>query len=685
MTTSLSAAPRFALRMLFTITVAVLLATTMPASAVTLVVDGEPTSVIVIAEDATAAARTGAAELQYHIEQMSGATLPIVTAGEATSIAEGTARILVGRSALTDALDVDLSDLPPEGFLVKTVGDALVLAGDDAGGEGKPAEATQDPQVRAGSAFAVYDFLQDDLGCQWIWPGPTGEHIPRRATIETSELDVVEGPALERRHMRLMMHRDFPHADRLYDRAIDNMSDQERQWYLRMRLGRHAEGPRGHSFSSHWETYKDTKPEIFALLPSGERGYVGSPRRVKMCVANPVLHDLLIEEFKAAREQNPNHRVMHLCEADGRAGHCTCERCQAWDVTKDNLSADVLEELPADLYADLEPQRDGSPAMLSTRYAKFINEMARRVREIDPDAYVTMYAMTRLRETPIGVTMEPNVMVNYVGFNNYPLTPAERTAERRDFTGWLTPETKVVLRPNAPHYAGDGMPYNIVHEMIDDFAFALDRGLVQAEYDAMLGYWASWGPTYYVLPRMMWEGKNVDPEKLIEEWFSAFGPAQRPMRSYYDFWEQHIRAFHNRPGVDDEALALGEGRGGPRAGRLLAFADIYTPEVLAEARSLLDEARAAAEGAADGVLEKIENIEMNQRNAELTAEVARLARAVWDDSSGETELASARESLLDHRRSIATRNAVNVYWMTQYEALQGDPFGWKTLPAYENE
>jgi hypothetical protein len=29
---------------------------------------------------------------------------------------------------------------------------------------------------------------------------------------------------------------------------------------------------------------------------------------------------------------------------------------------------------------------------------------------------------------------------------------------------------------------------------------------------------------------------------------------------------------------------------------------------------------------------------------------------------------------------ILHRNAVNVYWMTQYEIQNGDPFGWKTLP-----
>lgn len=652
------------------------------SSAVTLVKEGEPASVIVLAEPSSAAAKVGASELQYHIEKMSGVTLPIVNADAVPDDGE-TVVILIGASALTQTLGVDLSEVPAEGYIIRTFDRALVLAGDDAGGEGKPAESVSDGDVRCGSLYAVYGFLQDQLGCRWVWPGPTGEHVPHRATITVDGLDITDGPVLERRHMRLMMHRDFRDSDRFFDRHMAEMSEQESQWYLRMRMGRHAEGPQGHSFKNFWEQYKDTKSEIFALLPSGERGYVGGPTRVKMCVANPELWDLLTEQFREAHANDPDHHALQACEADGRRGHCTCELCRAADVTIDNVPEDTAEGMAADLYADLKPESDGLPGSVSTRYAKFLNEMARRVREIDPEAYVTMYAMTRLRETPIDVKMEPNLMINYVGFNSYPLTPAERAAERRDISGWTSSGAKVVLRPNAPHYAGDGMPYNIAREMADDFIFALDHGLVQAEYDAMLGYWASWGPTYYVLPRLMWEG-SVDPETLIDEWYSAFGPVQREVRAYYDYWEQYIRSVHNRPGVDEAAMALGEGRGGFRAGRLLFSADVYTPQVLAEAKALLDAAVVAAEDSDASVKEKLENLEMNHRNAELTAQVAALSRAVWDDPSMQSQLDAAREALLAHRRAISTRNAVNVFWMTQYEIQNGDPFGWKTMPQYTN-
>ncbi|NCQ32665.1 MAG: hypothetical protein GW911_33200 [Armatimonadetes bacterium] len=31
--------------------------------------------------------------------------------------------------------------------------------------------------------WAVYDFLQDQLGCRWIWSGDLGRVVPKRKTV----------------------------------------------------------------------------------------------------------------------------------------------------------------------------------------------------------------------------------------------------------------------------------------------------------------------------------------------------------------------------------------------------------------------------------------------------------------------------------------------------------------------
>lgn len=60
------------------------LSTCVLASDVTLVQDGKPMAVIVTAEQPAVAARLAAVELQHHIEQITGAVIPIV--GDAAAI-----------------------------------------------------------------------------------------------------------------------------------------------------------------------------------------------------------------------------------------------------------------------------------------------------------------------------------------------------------------------------------------------------------------------------------------------------------------------------------------------------------------------------------------------------------------------------------------------------------------------
>jgi len=49
------------------------------AEPLTLVQDGQPTAAIVLAAEPTRAAQFAAAELQYHLRKMTGATVPMVT------------------------------------------------------------------------------------------------------------------------------------------------------------------------------------------------------------------------------------------------------------------------------------------------------------------------------------------------------------------------------------------------------------------------------------------------------------------------------------------------------------------------------------------------------------------------------------------------------------------------------
>src|SRR2546429_6510623 len=108
-----------------------------------LVENGKSNYSIVIAPDASQSERHGAEELQSFLEEMSGARLPITAEPQRKMV-------LVGNSPALGKLNlrIPFADLGPEGFVLKTSGQHVAIAGG---------------RLR-GSMYGVYTFLEK-LGC----------------------------------------------------------------------------------------------------------------------------------------------------------------------------------------------------------------------------------------------------------------------------------------------------------------------------------------------------------------------------------------------------------------------------------------------------------------------------------------------------------------------------------------
>ena len=145
----------------------------------------------------------------------------------------------------------------------------MVLVGEDRSGS----------NPRTGTLWAVYDFLQDQLGCRWIWPGEIGRAVPRHSTVTVGSINIQETPTIKIRGYRMAAqekHRVAYEKEGL-NRFLDfgetyaSISEDERVWLRRMRMGRSFKLSYGHAFTDWWEKYKDTAPEVFALQPNGRR------------------------------------------------------------------------------------------------------------------------------------------------------------------------------------------------------------------------------------------------------------------------------------------------------------------------------------------------------------------------------------------------------------------------------
>ena len=155
--------------------------------------DGRSTYSIAISRDASPSEKHGSKELQRFLGEMSGAHLPIVTDAQTS---HGNL-ILLGKSDLLESLglEVPFAALGKEGFVLKTAGNHLVIAG---GRE-------------RGTMYGVYTFL-DKLGCRWF--SPHVSRVPRQSTIVVQPLDETQKPAFEYREPYFTEARDGDWAAR---------------------------------------------------------------------------------------------------------------------------------------------------------------------------------------------------------------------------------------------------------------------------------------------------------------------------------------------------------------------------------------------------------------------------------------------------------------------------------------
>lgn len=663
---------------------------------ITLVRDGKPESVIVTANNPTVVQHEAAKELQYHIRKMSGALLPIATEDQARNTDK--TLILVGQSSLLTESGIDTSKLDPETFIVKTGKNVLVLAGDDTGSQ-KRNEPFYSTDFRSGTLFAVYDFLHDELGCRWVWPGETGEVIPQQTTIEVSDLDVQETPTMMMRHFRSGIDYAEPLCEaglpRYFEQTLEQyhagMSQDQQRWLKRMMFGRSDKPQYGHAFTDWYDKYFKDQPDLFALQKDGKRGLPNDSYPsdfVKICISNDKVIDIMIDEFKARRAKNPNYLWINACENDGSLGFCQCDDCRAWDIqldeqTREKLAARGLDGSEIDdIYGD---RGDGLPSSLSNRYFHFYNKLAKRLAEIAPDAYVVVYAYSRYRFAPVGMELEPNILVGLIGFNNYPASPAARDREVSNLMAWKDSGIqKLFFRPNSFFFSpAHGIPWDASMEMGDDLKLLIDNGIIATDFDILNGHWSTASPTFYVLARQHWD-HDVPVADLRREFMETFGPAADSIEAYFDLWAKAFKDAYMSPDIDE--LSKQADPYGGDIGRRKAVALFLTDEDFARAHELLDKARAEAESADDpSLLQRLHVLDLGLEHGEaMMAGAQFMIDKDFEKTTRFEDFWPKAVKIQMLREDLVKLGAHDVYWLDAFELRMHDMYGTRVFYDFAN-
>ena len=404
-------------------------------------------------------------------------------------------------------------------------------------------EALNIASNRAGTLFATYNFLENELGIKWIKPGDDGIFYQPRAAITLAEKDSAWTPALLQRNIRTEML-SFKNQ-KLYGQYAPKefaLSEDESLmkyanlliWMRRMRMGRSENFRFGHAYGNYWEKYKDTNPEIFALTSRGERRPMGRIERVKMCPTNKELPEIKVNEWRDDLQKNPlqNSRSISGCENDsdgyGNDEWCHCEKCMAIDARKEG------EDL-TDYVTD--------------RYVYLWNAILKKAQQYKSDIMVTGYAYENMLQPPRNEKLDDGILIEFI-----PRMGGDFEVTKKLYEGWeKAGMKKMMYRPNDLWWEV-GIPMGQEERLFENYKLGISHNAIGTDFDAIMGYWEGISDmTYYILAK-----GNVDPgssfDKLEDEYLSSFGEAKDDVAKYYRHWRN---IFNNK--IIPEELRLNNG------------------------------------------------------------------------------------------------------------------------------
>ncbi len=523
------------------------------ARAVALVRDRKPASVIVTAEKPTPAARLAALELQHHVEQITGATLPIRHPGDAT---EGP-RILVGESEATRVLGLRGTDFQPQEYLIRIQNDAIILMGRDwedteanrnevgcdthlrslgwwrkkidydaaTGRKGALKEPVELPGVLddQGTCYATYDFLERFCKVRWYGPTPLGVVLPSMQTLTVPTAEIRRSPSLSHRHGH---GGDWPIINDQWNRPTEA---QAQLYYRRLRFGG-EKWAANHSFSSFQDRFlkktgddsrlwEHSRPDLFAV------GWENEGHWRQLCLTNP---DLIRQVVQDARDYFDGKGIKGMQPAcgdyfaivPGDTDHwCKCDRCQA--ALAPGKARDIRHQFGTGTASDY--------------YFAFVNAVAKELRKTHPDKYIAALAY-HVYSYPPTFELEPNVAVAPCVQICYGYQKGTFDNDAKFYSQWVADKGRRIHLWNYFHHPMERaimgewkcfpcfMP-DVISEWVKRYHRDGVRGFFLCGIPQQLDYYLYMQTAFNV---------DIDYKELVDEFFSRyFGTAGEPMKRFY--------------------------------------------------------------------------------------------------------------------------------------------------------
>jgi len=520
---------------------------------------GKTDYIIYREETASPSEQYAAKELAGFLNQISGAIFPVQVGGELPEKA-----FVVGFGAATEKLGLDAADfdLGKEGYIIKTLGDRIVIAGG----------------ALRGTMYGVYSFLED-LGCRWF--SAKVSHIPTRSVLKVKEYDIRKVPVMEYRESYWSADStDGVWAARNKDNGMSKKLNDEMGGQIIYN------NPFVHSFNALLSTdeYFAEHPEYFSLV-NGER--CGTDWHTQLCLTNPDVVRIAIEKVKGWLRANPKVNIVSISQNDWY-NFCECPNCKAIDDYNESHAGTLIT---------------------------FVNQIAEAIEPEFPDVVVDTLAYQYTRPAPKHVKPRHNVCVRICSIEccfAHPLADCDEICSfadkvhgdsfQHDLKEWGKICNRIYVWDYVVNFSHYFMPFPNFHVLQPNMKFFIEnnvKGLFEEGATAVCGKCELAECRSYVLTHLMWD-PDADTDALVAEFMAAwFGEASAPIMEYYNLIHNAVKSNPDvHFGIYDP----------PRV-------DYLSGPVLEKSKELFDRAEALADN--DEILERVEIARLPIRYFEL--------------------------------------------------------------------